>query len=195
MRCIRVKTVGSLRISREEMVQINSDIFSLALASSFPSWPIYLFVQLIGKHAIFFKFSEYFLFFCFVKIQNISDSRPDLSLQLIFFDGEEAFHLWSPQDSLYGSRHLASKMASTPHPPGARDTNQLHGMVSPGTFHDAAAADSASKEAKAIANKDLKMPRHSWSRVFIIKHYLAGIGFLRNPRAKKNDSGLEVMFD
>lgn len=92
------------------------------------------------------------LFLCFVKIQNISDSRPDLSLQLIFFDGEEAFHLWSPQDSLYGSRHLASKMASTPHPPGARDTNQLHGMVSPGTFHDAAASDSASKEAKAIAN-------------------------------------------
>ncbi|OWK10249.1 QPCT [Cervus elaphus hippelaphus] len=64
-------------------------------------------------------------------LKNISDSRPDLSLQLIFFDGEEAFHLWSPQDSLYGSRHLASKMASTPHPPGARDTNQLHGMVSP----------------------------------------------------------------
>ncbi|XP_066228499.1 glutaminyl-peptide cyclotransferase isoform X2 [Saccopteryx leptura] len=60
--------------------------------------------------------------------QNVSDSMPDLSLQLIFFDGEEAFLHWSPQDSLYGSRHLASKMASTPHPPGARDTTQLHGM-------------------------------------------------------------------
>ncbi|XP_060025381.1 glutaminyl-peptide cyclotransferase isoform X4 [Lagenorhynchus albirostris] len=60
--------------------------------------------------------------------KNISDSKPDLSLQLIFFDGEEAFLHWSPQDSLYGSRHLASKMASTAHPPGARDTNQLHGM-------------------------------------------------------------------
>nr|XP_058934244.1 glutaminyl-peptide cyclotransferase isoform X2 [Kogia breviceps] len=60
--------------------------------------------------------------------QHISDSKPDLSLQLIFFDGEEAFLHWSPQDSLYGSRHLASKMASTAHPPGARDTNQLHGM-------------------------------------------------------------------
>ncbi|XP_059882790.1 glutaminyl-peptide cyclotransferase isoform X3 [Delphinus delphis] len=61
-------------------------------------------------------------------LKNISDSKPDLSLQLIFFDGEEAFLHWSPQDSLYGSRHLASKMASTAHPPGARDTNQLHGM-------------------------------------------------------------------
>ncbi|XP_030618832.1 glutaminyl-peptide cyclotransferase isoform X1 [Delphinapterus leucas] len=61
-------------------------------------------------------------------LSNISDSKPDLSLQLIFFDGEEAFLHWSPQDSLYGSRHLASKMASTAHPPGARDTNQLHGM-------------------------------------------------------------------
>ncbi|XP_006910458.1 glutaminyl-peptide cyclotransferase [Pteropus alecto] len=63
-----------------------------------------------------------------LSLKNVSDSMPDLSLQLIFFDGEEAFLHWSPQDSLYGSRHLASKMASTPHPPGARNTNQLHGM-------------------------------------------------------------------
>ncbi|XP_023446784.2 glutaminyl-peptide cyclotransferase isoform X2 [Dasypus novemcinctus] len=63
-----------------------------------------------------------------LSLKNVSDSKPDLSLQLIFFDGEEAFIHWSPRDSLYGSRHLASKMASTPHPPGARDTNQLHGM-------------------------------------------------------------------
>ncbi|XP_006181129.2 LOW QUALITY PROTEIN: glutaminyl-peptide cyclotransferase [Camelus ferus] len=63
-----------------------------------------------------------------LSLKNISDSKPDLSLQLIFFDGEEAFLHWSPRDSLYGSRHLAPKMASTPHPPGARDTNQLHGM-------------------------------------------------------------------
>ncbi|KAM5143140.1 glutaminyl-peptide cyclotransferase isoform 2-T2 [Callospermophilus lateralis] len=60
--------------------------------------------------------------------QNALDSKPDLSLQLIFFDGEEAFLHWSPQDSLYGSQHLALKMASTSHPPGAGDTNQLHGM-------------------------------------------------------------------
>jgi glutaminyl-peptide cyclotransferase len=29
-------------------------------------------------------------------------------LQLIFFDGEEAFNTWTATDSLYGSRHLAS---------------------------------------------------------------------------------------
>ncbi|XP_008979102.1 glutaminyl-peptide cyclotransferase isoform X1 [Callithrix jacchus] len=63
-----------------------------------------------------------------LSLKNVSDSKPDLSLQLIFFDGEEAFLHWSPQDSLYGSRHLAAKMASTPHPPGARGTSQLHGM-------------------------------------------------------------------
>ncbi|CAK6434909.1 unnamed protein product [Pipistrellus nathusii] len=63
-----------------------------------------------------------------LSLKNVSDSKLDLSLQLIFFDGEEAFLHWSPQDSLYGSRHLAEKMASTPHPPGARNTNQLHGM-------------------------------------------------------------------
>jgi glutaminyl-peptide cyclotransferase len=31
---------------------------------------------------------------------------------LVFFDGEEAFHNWSDTDSLYGSRHLASKWDS-----------------------------------------------------------------------------------
>ncbi len=30
-------------------------------------------------------------------------------IYLVFFDGEEAFHKWSNSDSLYGSRHLASK--------------------------------------------------------------------------------------
>ncbi|XP_052555797.1 glutaminyl-peptide cyclotransferase [Tympanuchus pallidicinctus] len=61
-------------------------------------------------------------------IQTSSTSRPDLSLQLIFFDGEEAFVRWSPSDSLYGSQHLAQKMVSTPHPPGSTTTNRLQGM-------------------------------------------------------------------
>lgn len=33
----------------------------------------------------------------------------DVSLKLIFFDGEEAFRQWTVTDSLYGSRHLAEK--------------------------------------------------------------------------------------
>ncbi|KAK6013000.1 hypothetical protein OSTOST_21794, partial [Ostertagia ostertagi] len=33
----------------------------------------------------------------------------DIALQLIFFDGEEAFVDWTETDSLYGSRHLAKK--------------------------------------------------------------------------------------
>ncbi|XP_005146085.3 glutaminyl-peptide cyclotransferase [Melopsittacus undulatus] len=61
-------------------------------------------------------------------IKTSSASRPDLSLQLIFFDGEEAFVQWSPSDSLYGSQHLAQKMVSTPHPPGSTTTNQLQGI-------------------------------------------------------------------
>ncbi|KAI9537557.1 hypothetical protein NQZ68_023802 [Dissostichus eleginoides] len=55
-------------------------------------------------------------------------SSADLTLQLLFFDGEEALFQWTPTDSLYGSRHLAQKMEATPHPAGATDTNQLHGM-------------------------------------------------------------------
>lgn len=42
---------------------------------------------------------------------NISFSlqNNDISLQLIFFDGEEAFKKWTDTDSIYGARHLAAK--------------------------------------------------------------------------------------
>lgn len=39
--------------------------------------------------------------------------RNDISLQLVFFDGEEALKDWTPDDSLYGSRHLAKKWSQS----------------------------------------------------------------------------------
>ncbi|KAL7873235.1 hypothetical protein AOLI_G00123060 [Acnodon oligacanthus] len=62
------------------------------------------------------------------ELKSLKDSGSDLSLQLLFFDGEEALFQWTSTDSLYGSRHLAHKMESTPHPQGATDTNQLDGI-------------------------------------------------------------------
>ncbi|KAL5007918.1 hypothetical protein ScPMuIL_013499 [Solemya velum] len=38
-----------------------------------------------------------------------SKENLDLTVQLIFFDGEEAYHEWTHTDSLYGSRHLANR--------------------------------------------------------------------------------------
>uniref|UniRef100_A0A2M4BT42 Glutaminyl-peptide cyclotransferase n=1 Tax=Anopheles marajoara TaxID=58244 RepID=A0A2M4BT42_9DIPT len=35
--------------------------------------------------------------------------REDVSLQFIFFDGEEAFERWTATDSIYGARHLAER--------------------------------------------------------------------------------------
>lgn len=40
---------------------------------------------------------------------NQNRENNDLSLKLLFFDGEEAFLNWSPLDSIYGARHLAKK--------------------------------------------------------------------------------------
>ena len=37
----------------------------------------------------------------------------DVSLQLVFFDGEEAFVEWTATDSIYGARHLAEKWSTT----------------------------------------------------------------------------------
>lgn len=52
-----------------------------------------------------------------------------MTLQLVFFDGEEAFEEWTDTDSLYGSRHLAELMARTPHPSGATKTSLLQAVV------------------------------------------------------------------
>nr|XP_018670675.1 glutaminyl-peptide cyclotransferase isoform X1 [Ciona intestinalis] len=38
--------------------------------------------------------------------------RSDLTLEFLFFDGEEAFDTWTETDSLYGSRHMASRWTS-----------------------------------------------------------------------------------
>ncbi|KAI0026632.1 hypothetical protein K488DRAFT_21111, partial [Vararia minispora EC-137] len=44
----------------------------------------------------------------------------ETTLQLVFFDGEEAFKDWTDTDSIYGARHLAAKWAAEPLPPHLR---------------------------------------------------------------------------
>jgi hypothetical protein len=41
------------------------------------------------------------------------DDDEDTTLQLIFFDGEEAFVSWTDTDSIYGARHLAERWEGT----------------------------------------------------------------------------------
>jgi glutaminyl-peptide cyclotransferase len=43
-------------------------------------------------------------------------------IQVIFFDGEEAYLEWTEEDSIYGARHLAEKMANTEYPTKRRDS-------------------------------------------------------------------------
>lgn len=49
----------------------------------------------------------------------------EIGLQVIFFDGEEAFQTWTDTDSIYGARHLASKMLHTPRKLGLSKESQL----------------------------------------------------------------------
>src|SRR6266566_925126 len=42
----------------------------------------------------------------------LSRRKEKLTYWLVFFDGKEALKQWSAKDSLYGSRHLADKLAS-----------------------------------------------------------------------------------
>ncbi|XP_026868557.2 glutaminyl-peptide cyclotransferase-like a [Electrophorus electricus] len=62
------------------------------------------------------------------QLRALKQQRSVITLQLIFFDGEEAFEEWTDKDSLYGSRHLAELMSHTPHPPGSTHTTQLHAV-------------------------------------------------------------------
>lgn len=38
---------------------------------------------------------------------NNAKNQTSISLKLVFFDGEEAFQQWGPNDSIYGAKHLA----------------------------------------------------------------------------------------
>lgn len=46
-------------------------------------------------------------------VENVLMNRllleQDLAIKIIFFDGEEALEEWGPEDSIYGSKHLANK--------------------------------------------------------------------------------------
>ncbi|XP_067275134.1 glutaminyl-peptide cyclotransferase-like a [Pseudorasbora parva] len=62
------------------------------------------------------------------QLKSLKHQRADVTLQLVFFDGEEAFEEWTDTDSLYGSRYLAELMARTPHPSGATKTTLLQAV-------------------------------------------------------------------
>ncbi|KAL8219851.1 UNVERIFIED_CONTAM: hypothetical protein K2H54_034953 [Gekko kuhli] len=59
------------------------------------------------------------------ELQRSKEQGSEVSLQLLFLDGEEAFEEWSDTDSLYGARHLAEHMAKTSLRPGV---TQLQAM-------------------------------------------------------------------
>uniref|UniRef100_A0A1A8I1D7 glutaminyl-peptide cyclotransferase n=1 Tax=Nothobranchius kuhntae TaxID=321403 RepID=A0A1A8I1D7_NOTKU len=48
------------------------------------------------------------------QLRSFKQQKLPVTLQLVFFDGEESFEEWTTTDSLYGSRHLAELMANTP---------------------------------------------------------------------------------
>lgn len=39
------------------------------------------------------------------EVDDDGDDVADITLQLVFFDGEEAFHEWTDTDSIYGARY------------------------------------------------------------------------------------------
>lgn len=63
-----------------------------------------------------------------VELKALKHHGSELTLQLVFFDGEEAFEEWTASDSLYGSRHLAELMARTPHPHGSTRNTLLQAV-------------------------------------------------------------------
>ncbi|XP_043072445.1 glutaminyl-peptide cyclotransferase-like a [Puntigrus tetrazona] len=62
------------------------------------------------------------------QLKALKLQRSAVTLQLVFFDGEEAFEEWTETDSLYGSRHLAELMARTPHLSGSTKTTLLQAV-------------------------------------------------------------------
>jgi len=56
---------------------------------------------------------------------KVYKNNPDLTVQLVFLDGEEAFVEWTDRDSIYGARNLAAKWENTPYPYSDSNSNVL----------------------------------------------------------------------
>jgi len=59
------------------------------------------------------------------ELRNQKSNNPDLTLQFLFFDGEEAFVRWTSTDSIYGARALASKWEKESYRSGGVSGNHL----------------------------------------------------------------------
>lgn len=50
-----------------------------------------------------------------MEAEGLTGLEEEKGVQILFLDGEEAFHTWTDDDSLYGARALAESWESTPH--------------------------------------------------------------------------------
>ncbi|XP_017280211.1 glutaminyl-peptide cyclotransferase-like a [Kryptolebias marmoratus] len=62
------------------------------------------------------------------QLRSFKLQKLPVTLQLVFFDGEESFEEWTATDSLYGSRHLAELMANTPLPGASSHATMLQAV-------------------------------------------------------------------
>ncbi|XP_069500817.1 glutaminyl-peptide cyclotransferase-like protein [Ambystoma mexicanum] len=60
------------------------------------------------------------------ELLRLKEKNADVTLQLLFLDGEEAFEQWTDTDSLYGARHLADHMAQTEHIHGGSEIEAIN---------------------------------------------------------------------
>ncbi|KAJ3389314.1 hypothetical protein HDU84_008861 [Entophlyctis sp. JEL0112] len=76
---------------------------------------------------------------------DAQDPLAHTTLQLIFFDGEEAFVDWTNSDSLYGSRHLAERWQSMPDDGSLMDATATVGKQAEATAATASARETTSR--------------------------------------------------
>ena len=72
-----------------------------------------------------FSLMTSFLRFLDNELKKFKAESEDLTIQMIFLDGEEAFVQWTDTDSIYGARHLAEKWHNTPYSFDYSETNVL----------------------------------------------------------------------
>ncbi|KAM7074547.1 glutaminyl-peptide cyclotransferase-like protein isoform 1-T1 [Ciconia maguari] len=96
----------------------------------------------------------------------------EVTLQLLFLDGEEAFEDWSVTDSLYGARHLAARMAATPHGPRGTQITAMSLLV---------LLDLLGARHPAI-HSHFPRTHHWFLRLVAIEQQLRRLGLLHAPR-------------
>ncbi|KAI9140398.1 hypothetical protein BKA69DRAFT_510496 [Paraphysoderma sedebokerense] len=112
--------------------------------------------------------------------------KVDTTLQLVFFDGEEAFEKWTRTDSTYGSRHLAEKWEKTLiGPADSKDRKNVLSTIEAFVLLDLLGTTDCGLTECLIHNLQPETTTELYNQLIVIEDRLFNAGYIMSANSTK----------